>query len=1135
MKKILSFSFLLILFTHYYSQLDTEHWFAPMIDRVSPTQFTQSLHQTLYFSTNETSPFTVSIYNNNAVIGTVNISKGNPQKFEINNREQIITTSDNDMFVPNNMGLYCKADKKFYANLRFSIYNHAEIITSKGKAGVGNKFYAAMAPLSVRNSILNFMTSLMATEDNTHITISGFNPRIVFSDGVTRSDFNFTLNKGQSYIIDGPGIYQANWDGFIGAKIESDKPVSVTNGNFNGQYAGNYPSSSDIIMDQSLPVERLGSEFAIVKGNGNIGDNTEGAIVVATENNTEIYLNDSLTPITTLQEGQYFTIPDTNYVNQGNNHYNLYIKTSKNVYVYQLLSGDSGINTVATCGFNYIPPLNCFLPKEIDEIGLIDENYVESNNIPFGILNIPTKLNVITEKDAIITINGTVPNINNGPFLIVGTNGWVTYSIPNISGNITVNSTKAVTAGISAGSDAMGYGGCFAGFSSIPVIVKKSGECVPGIVLEVDSSYDSYQWNLNGIPITGANDYLFQPIAPGNYTVTITNGSCTSITTKPYKVLNCTVYSQANYSICKSLKINPSFSTITATVNPTSVTIVSPPSKGIVNVNNITGEIEYSANKGTSGTDTFTYNFCSNNINFPDCETVKVNITIEGVIANDVILKTCNISGLGHGLFNLTLANVTSDSPVIIKYYPTLIDAENDNISEEILNFTAYPSPKGFVYAKILNPKGCTEIAKITLELYEYPLLNINAYNSTHCDDNLDGLIDIDFSVITNIILPNHSFFNIKYYLNPSDANIGNGNFLNNNWNYSTETQVFVRIESLDGCNPIFGTIIFKIGDRITLNTTSIAETICDNELDNIEKANLKDYTNNFSSDNSLNVFFFDSYVNAQNMTNQISNNIDVTLSPTNYFFRFESTIACPNIAILNIGLRQPNTSSSLKDITICKGTTTEVDAGSGFTDYQWSLPQFNGLPKATYGVGTHYVNLFSNGCVYKQYFTITEAPVPIIESVIVIENTLIVNVSGGTPLYEYSLDKINWQTSNVFTGLSRGIQKVYVRDKYHCNPLEREFTINNIINAITPNGDGINDVLDYSDLKNFKDVKITVYDRYGATVFNSNKTNSYTWNGTSNGRNVPTGTYWYVIEWTYPETNKVNQFKGWILVKNRE
>ncbi|WP_406567329.1 T9SS type B sorting domain-containing protein [Chryseobacterium kimseyorum] len=89
-------------------------------------------------------------------------------------------------------------------------------------------------------------------------------------------------------------------------------------------------------------------------------------------------------------------------------------------------------------------------------------------------------------------------------------------------------------------------------------------------------------------------------------------------------------------------------------------------------------------------------------------------------------------------------------------------------------------------------------------------------------------------------------------------------------------------------------------------------------------------------------------------------------------------------------------------------------------------------------------------------------------------------------------------------------------------------------MNAITPNGDGHNDVLNYSDLRLKQDVSIEVVDRYGAPVYRSSEKN-YIWDGKSGGRTLSTGTYWYILKWTEPDTKLPVSHSGWLLIKNRE
>ncbi len=949
MNKIL-LSFVLILFgiNTAFAQRDTDHWFAPMAAR-SPVL--NSPQQALYFSTDSATPFPVQIFSNNALIGTVTISKGNPQTFPVP-LASIITSSDSDLFTPVNKGLYTKGTKPYYATLRFSVLSHGEILTSKGKAGIGTKFYAVVSPIenittgSASSAILNFTAGILATEDNTTVTVSGYSPNIVFTNGwtgATNPTLTFTLNKGQSYVIEGIGNTAANKKSFIGAKIVSNKPVSVTNGNFNGQFAitTGFYDGSDTVMDQSVPTDRLGNEFVVVKGNGDISKRMEDALIVATEDNTEVYINAGTTPAAVLNEGQSYRVNEvsnTNYIDQGNGHYNMYIKTTKNVYVYQLLAGVANSN--ATIGFNYIPPLNCYLPRKIDEIGMI--------NILPPTTNI-VKLNILTEKGAAVTVNGATPTPAQGPYNVTGTNNWVSYSVPNVTGNMTITSTKAVTAGISGGSGVVGYGGYFAGFSSIPVIAKQAGDCIPGLILEVDDGFDSYQWFRGNTPVPGATSNTFTPTQSGNYTVRVVVGTCAPVVTPVFKVFTCLNQTTKALTVCEGFQaIVPSFTNSTQTYVPSTVTIVTPPTNGTTAIDP-NGVIVYTPTFGFAGTDTVVYKFCGNDPEFTDCEQVTLTFTVSASPdVSDATLRSCFITATpAMAQFDLTTALVTNTPGTTKKYYPSLTDAQNG--TNQILNFSNYVAPNGVVFVRVANANGCFRIAKITL-----------------------------------VVLP-----------------------------------------------PVY--------------------------------------------------------------------------------------------------------SSLLDDKIICMEDTTTLDAGPGFTSYKWSTGATSqSITNVT--VGTYWVELKTGECVTKQTVKVYASEQPVISSIDISNNTVTVNATGGTAPYQYSIDNIKWQDSNVFTNVPRGNNTFYLKDSYDCDPIDVEVTVPNLINIITPNGDGINDVLDYSALAHKPNFVFNIYDRYGAKMHQGNKTNGYKWNGSVGGTKVPTGNYWFDLSWNEPNSKQTPiKYSGWIVVKNRD
>lgn len=1114
MKKIF-----ILLFSIFYlfgnAQLDTDHWFAPMSARAG----TGGLESLLYLSTNETTAFTVQIFNNNTLYTSVQVSKGSPISVPIPG-DFMMATNQAELFTPSTKGMYVKGPKKFYANYRFAVTNHAEIITSKGLAGVGTTFYAAMAPNTVATSYVSSNIGVLATEDNTSVTVSGYNPGVIFSDGSTTPTKTFILNKGQSYIMDvASQDSSSNLAGLIGSKIVATKPITVTNGNYNGIYTTQNLSNNDILMDQSVPVDRLGKDFAIVKGNGPSSSGMEAILVVATENNTQLTVN-GVAYGAPLNAGEYNLIAGTNYINQGSNHYNISVQSTKNIYVYQLLSGTATGNVYPAGGFNYIPPLSCFLPNKVDEIGFINR---------IGNTYYETKLNIITQAGATVTLNGAALSASDGPFPVTGNPNWVTYSVPNVTNTITVNSTKSVTAGIAAGSGAVGYGGYFAGFSSVPVITK-TGDCYAGILLQVDNTYDAYQWFLNGVAIPGATTYSINPelYGAGSYTVLVTKTDCESKLTDPYIYTLCPPITTTTYNIgsCKNLIINPAFTTATQPINHANTYVVAAPNFGSTTVNPTSGQITYTPNAGLTvdTTDTFVY-YIAGTGNPADFEYFRININIDVLQVNNATITSC-ANDSGNGTYNLTSVSLSPDSGTTTTYFS---DAA---LTIPIGSPTNYVATAGTVYGNVTSSFGCSKSAQITLTTTPSPNLNTANFNGVFCDVNFDGIVPIVFSNITPQIVSNSGIFDVKYYLVQADAIAGNANFLPNNWSFTATTIVYVRVNpTLNTCPPKLGQITFSKGPALPLLTVNATANVCDSDLSGNETVNLNNYKNLFTADPNVTLSFYLTLADAQNNTAAINVSRTITAIHT-FYIRFESPTACPNTAKLVLTLKFSKKSDVLVDQTICAEDNTTLNAGPGFTSYQWSTGATT--PTISVGIGSYYVDLGLNGCVYRQNVSVFPTDLVKINSIEVNGSTAVVNVSGGTAPYQYSLDGINYQDSNTFVALARGVYKAYVISADGCNAVIEEFLVLGLTNVITPNSDGINDVLDYSDLRVKNNVSIEIYDRYGAVIYRA-ADKKYIWDGKQLGSPISTGTYWYIIKWIEPDTKKPVSYTGWILLKNRD
>ena len=70
------------------------------------------------------------------------------------------------------------------------------------------------------------------------------------------------------------------------------------------------------------------------------------------------------------------------------------------------------------------------------------------------------------------------------------------------------------------------------------------------------------------------------------------------------------------------------------------------------------------------------------------------------------------------------------------------------------------------------------------------------------------------------------------------------------------------------------------------------------------------------------------------------------------------------------------------------------------------------------------------------------------------------------------------------------------------------------VFNTITPNGDGFNDAWKIGNIESYPLCKISVFSRWGQRLYyNIGYPETKQWDGTYNGNELPSGTYYYVIE----------------------
>ena len=492
-------------------------------------------------------------------------------------------------------------------------------------------------------------------------------------------------------------------------------------------------------------------------------------------------------------------------------------------------------------------------------------------------------------------------------------------------------------------------------------------------------------------------------------------------------------------------------------------------------------------------------------------------------IARCVLPTTFNFNSLTSGILN-------GNAAFVITYHNTINDAiTGDNPITSPATITATTYYYRVKYQDPINPDNplnkCFQTGS-----FKFVLGDIKPTNATllACNNNAAGTASFNLTLAAVYSDPGATR---KYYPTQADLTAGT-NAITNTTNYiSGEKTVYVKVTTAEGCT---GTaeIALKFHPVVVVRDASIESCFIDTA---VTTASFNLTAVNVTSQTGITKKFYTTFANAVSGVNEITTPLAYVSASGDVYVKVISTNDCYAIAKITLKVLPPVKSNMLTDKTICMEDTTTLDAGPGFDGYEWSTgattSSISNVP-----VGSYWVKLKTGPCFTLQQVKVYASQQPVITSIDITNDSFTVNVNGGKSPYKYSLDGINWQDSNVFTGLPRGENKVFVKDAFDCTPIDVQVTVPNLLNAITPNGDNINDYIDYSALGYKKNLTFIVYDRYGNKLYEADKIRNYKWDGTSGGKKIITGTYWYTISWNENDKNNTpTSYTGWILVKNRE
>ncbi len=411
----------------------------------------------------------------------------------------------------------------------------------------------------------------------------------------------------------------------------------------------------------------------------------------------------------------------------------------------------------------------------------------------------------------------------------------------------------------------------------------------------------------------------------------------------------------------------------------------------------------------------------------------------------------------------------------------------------------------------------CYLIGEIRVEFTQNLVLSNTSL--IQCEGS-DGSTVFNLALAESSIIQYPEDFEFGYFENITDAHNNSQNSIQNPNHYIINQPnkiVYVRVENQFGCYSIAEIALFSTNN--TLQNPPDLEA-CDDNADGI--AVFTDLSQHLGFiDNQVPInpsyTFHQTYEDAILLANPLSiSNYQGYNNQTIYIRISEDNERknCYGITWFNLVVRSLDADLDAEAVFLCEGQPSIISAPAGFSDYLWS----NGETSQSIEIsqsGTYTVTITNEfGCNASKTFVINSSTAPEIVSITIQdmnqgENSVYVEASGNG-IYEFSLNGIDYQQSNLFTNVPSGQYLVFVRGV--CGQAVQPIFVLQYPKFFTPNGDGLNDYWNIPMLSaQYPTAQIEIYDRYGKllSVFSAQNQG---WDGSFNSERLPATDYWFVV-----------------------